>query len=183
MNSCFYLAIERLPLGTVAAIEFLPVIALAALAVRSRRNAAALALPIGILDAAPAFADPVVLAAAVGMGVSSSVIPYVSDQLAMARLSRATYALMVALMVALLPATATVIGVVVLTQVPSLRDPRGGAGGGRRGPAPAAHELTRRASTPGPVLAPSEPHGWSIRASWLPSSRRCVDLQYLARGC
>jgi inner membrane transporter RhtA len=43
------------------------------------------------------------------------VIPYVSDQLAMARLSRATYALMVAL----LPATATVIGVGVLTQVPS----------------------------------------------------------------
>ena len=27
MNSCFYLAIDRLPLGTVAAIEFLPVIA------------------------------------------------------------------------------------------------------------------------------------------------------------
>ena len=31
MNACFYLAIARLPLGTVAAIEFLPVIALAAL--------------------------------------------------------------------------------------------------------------------------------------------------------
>ena len=31
MNCCFYLAIDRLPLGTVAAIEFLPVIALAAL--------------------------------------------------------------------------------------------------------------------------------------------------------
>ena len=27
MNACFYLAIDRLPLGTVAAIEFLPVIA------------------------------------------------------------------------------------------------------------------------------------------------------------
>src|SRR3954467_4638346 len=26
MNSCFYLAIDRLPLGTVAAVEFLPVI-------------------------------------------------------------------------------------------------------------------------------------------------------------
>src|SRR5215218_10143145 len=26
MNACFYVAIERLPLGTVAAIEFLPVI-------------------------------------------------------------------------------------------------------------------------------------------------------------
>ena len=42
-------------------------------------------------------------------------IPYICDQLAMRRLSRATYALMVAL----LPATATVIGIVVLTQIPS----------------------------------------------------------------
>ena len=40
MNSCFYLAIDRLPLGTVAAIEFLPVIALAAVAARTGRNAA-----------------------------------------------------------------------------------------------------------------------------------------------
>ena len=30
MNVCFYVAIDRLPLGTVAAIEFLPVIAIAA---------------------------------------------------------------------------------------------------------------------------------------------------------
>ena len=51
-----------------------------------------------------------------GVGISSSVIPYVSDQLAMRRLARSTYALMVSL----LPATATVIGVVVLAQVPSL---------------------------------------------------------------
>ena len=42
-------------------------------------------------------------------------IPYVCDQLAMARLSRATYALLVSL----LPATATAVGVVVLAQVPS----------------------------------------------------------------
>ena len=40
MNSVFYLAIERLPLGTVAAIEFLPVVGLAALAARTRRNLA-----------------------------------------------------------------------------------------------------------------------------------------------
>src|SRR3954452_5551306 len=46
MNACFYLAIDRLPLGTVAAIEFLPVIALAALGVRSRRNLAALGLAV-----------------------------------------------------------------------------------------------------------------------------------------
>ena len=42
MNPCFYLAIDRLPLGTVAAIEFLPVIALAALGTRTPRNALAL---------------------------------------------------------------------------------------------------------------------------------------------
>src|SRR3954454_22018851 len=42
MNCCFYLAIDRLPLGTVAAIEFVPVIALAALGARSRLNATAL---------------------------------------------------------------------------------------------------------------------------------------------
>lgn len=35
MNSFFYLAIDALPLGTVAAIEFLPVIALVALAART----------------------------------------------------------------------------------------------------------------------------------------------------
>jgi inner membrane transporter RhtA len=179
MNPCFYLAIDRLPLGTVAAIEFVPVIALAALGTRTRRNGLALAaavggvylltdvrlegeplgvafallnavlfagyivlahrvaqsgmggidglaaamivawvavLPLGSWDAAPAFVDPVLLAAGVGVGTSSSVIPYVFDQLAMARMRRATYALLVAL----LPATATVIGIVVLGQVPSL---------------------------------------------------------------
>ncbi len=44
MNCAFYLAIARLPLGTVAAIEFLPVIALAAMGSRTRRNLAALGL-------------------------------------------------------------------------------------------------------------------------------------------
>ncbi|MPZ85827.1 MAG: EamA family transporter [Actinophytocola sp.] len=176
MNSCFYLAIDRLPRGTVAAVEFLPVIALAALGTRTGRNAAALLLavagvyllsdvrlvaeplgfvfaaanavlfalyivlghrvaqvrgidglalamliasvvaaPIGFGDALPAFGSLWTVLAAVGVGVSSSVIPYVCDQLAMARLSRGTYALMVAL----LPATATVIGVLVLAQVPT----------------------------------------------------------------
>src|SRR4051794_18203503 len=42
MNACFYRAIDSLPLGTVAAIEFLPVVGLAALGVRTRRNALAL---------------------------------------------------------------------------------------------------------------------------------------------
>lgn len=179
MNVCFYTAISRLPLGTVAAIEFLPVIALAAVGARSIRNLLALALavagvylltdvqlageplgiafafanailfalyivladrvakrpqlsgidglaaamliavvvvtPIGGWQAAPALLDPVALLAGIGVGISSSVIPYVTDQLAMARLPRATYALMVAL----LPAIATIIGIVVLTQIPS----------------------------------------------------------------
>ena len=46
MNCCFYVAIDRLPLGTVAAIEFLPVIVLAALGARTPRNAAALLLAV-----------------------------------------------------------------------------------------------------------------------------------------
>ena len=46
MNACFYLAIARLPLGTVGAIEFLGPIALAAVGVRSRRNVAALGLAV-----------------------------------------------------------------------------------------------------------------------------------------
>src|SRR5512132_4093563 len=46
MNCCFYEAISRLPLGTVAAIEFLPVIALAAVGARTPRNAVALALAV-----------------------------------------------------------------------------------------------------------------------------------------
>jgi inner membrane transporter RhtA len=179
MNACFYVSIDRLPLGTVAAIEFLPVIALAAVGMRTRRNAlalvsaiggvylltdvriegepvgvafafanaalfalyivlahrvarddrmsgidglggamlvAALAItPIGIWSAAPALLDPIALAAGIGVGISSSVIPYVCDQLAMARLSRAAYSLLVSL----LPATATVVGIVVLAQIPS----------------------------------------------------------------
>jgi inner membrane transporter RhtA len=179
MNACFYLAIDRLPLGTVAAIEFLPVIVLAALGARSARNFVALGLavggvyalvdvrlegePVGVafafanavlfaayivlahrlartdavsrLDglaaamlvavvvitlisgwsAARVLLEPVALVAGIGVGIASSVVPYVFDQLAMARLSRAGYSLMVAL----LPATATVIGVIVLAQVPT----------------------------------------------------------------
>jgi len=76
------------------------------------------ALPIGIGQALPAFASPLLLLAAIGVGVSSSVIPYVCDQLAMARLTRASFALLLSL----LPATATVIGIFVLRQLPSLAD-------------------------------------------------------------
>lgn len=178
MNICFYLAIARLPLATVGAIEFLGPIALAAAGARTRRNliallmaiagvylltrvrltgeplgylfafancllfvlyivlghriakaggaegierlgaamlvAAVVAVPFGFKQAIPAFHSPVLLLSAVGVGISSSVIPYVADQLAMARLPRATFALMLSL----LPATATVIGFVVLKQIP-----------------------------------------------------------------
>jgi inner membrane transporter RhtA len=179
MNASFYIAIDRLPLSTVGAIEFIGPIALAAAGMRTVRNWSALALasagvyvltgvqiageplgvvfafvncalftlyvvighrvaaaggaagvdrlgaamlvamlaalPIGIADAAPAFVSPMLLAAGIGVGISSSVIPYVCDQLAMARLPRATFALLLSL----LPATATVIGVIVLRQIPS----------------------------------------------------------------
>jgi inner membrane transporter RhtA len=77
--------------------------------------AAVVVTPFAGWAAVPAVGDPVALLAGVGVGISSSVIPYVCDQLAMARLARATYALMVSL----LPATATVIGIVVLAQIPS----------------------------------------------------------------
>jgi inner membrane transporter RhtA len=181
MNCCFYLAIDRLPLGTVSAIEFLPVIALAAVGTRSGRNAGALALavagvyvltdvrlrggalgfafafansalfalyivlahqvsrqpalrgidglgaamlvaavaitPLGGASVAPHLLDLTAIGAGIGVGVSSSVIPYVCDQMAMARLRRSTYSLMVSL----LPATATVVGLVVLGQVPAPR--------------------------------------------------------------
>ena len=74
--------------------------------------------PIGFLGAARAFGAPIAIAAGIGVGVSSSVIPYVLDQLAMARLPRSTYALFLAL----LPATATIMGVIVLRQIPSVAD-------------------------------------------------------------
>src|SRR4051794_1010980 len=46
MNCCFYSAIDRLPLGTVAAIEFVPVVLLAALGARTPRGVLALALAV-----------------------------------------------------------------------------------------------------------------------------------------
>ena len=77
--------------------------------------AAVVVTPIGGWAVLPVLSDPVAIAAGIGVGVSSSVIPYVADQLALARIARATYALMVSL----LPATATVIGIVVLGQLPT----------------------------------------------------------------
>jgi inner membrane transporter RhtA len=180
MNICFYVAIDRVPLGTVAAIEFVGPVLIAVMGISSRRNVVALLLavagvyvltdvrlvgePIGFAFAfanAGLFAayvvlghrvsrhaslggidglamamliatvvvtpvggpqvlnvmrDPIAVLAGVGVGICSSVIPYVCDQLAMGRMSRATYSLLVSL----LPATATVIGALVLAQVPTV---------------------------------------------------------------
>lgn len=74
--------------------------------------------PIGFKDVLPAFTQPLLLLAGIGVGICSSVIPYVCDQLAMARLPQATFALLLSL----LPASAAIIGVVVLRQIPTLID-------------------------------------------------------------
>lgn len=75
-------------------------------------------MPIGFSEALPALGSPLLVLAEIGVGVCSSVIPYVCDQLAMARLPRNTFALMLSL----LPATATVIGALVLGQFPTLQE-------------------------------------------------------------
>jgi inner membrane transporter RhtA len=80
--------------------------------------AAVAVTPFGLSGAIPAFQDPVLLLAGAAVGVCSSVIPYVTDQLAMARLPRSTFALMLAL----LPATATSLGFIVLGQLPTAQD-------------------------------------------------------------
>ena len=182
MNTAFYLALDRLPMSLVAAMEFVGTIGVAFYGLRTGRNLAALALtvagvfllidvkwssdpvglfwaalngalfvgyivlghrisesgasggvdllgaamaiafvfimPIGIVEAAQAFGSVELVLAGIGVGVCSSVIPYISDQLAMSRLPRASFALMLAL----LPAMATLIGVIVLAQIPSLQD-------------------------------------------------------------
>jgi inner membrane transporter RhtA len=183
MNTSFYLALDRLPMSLVAAVEFVGTIGVALLGLRTRRNLAALALavagvfvlidvrwssdplglfwtflngalfaayillghrlaergasggverlgaamaaaflfvlPVGLVQALGAVAgDPALLLAGIGVGVCSSVVPYVCDQLAMSRLPRASFALLLAL----LPATAAVVGAVVLAQLPSAKD-------------------------------------------------------------
>jgi inner membrane transporter RhtA len=74
--------------------------------------------PIGLGSALGALLDLKLVLAGAGVGVCSSVIPYISDQFAMARLSKATFGLMLSL----LPATACLVGIVVLRQIPSLSE-------------------------------------------------------------
>jgi inner membrane transporter RhtA len=182
MNTAFYLALARLPMSLVAAIEFVGTIGVALYGLRTARNLLALALaiggvfvlihvawssdplglvwgflngalfvcyivlghrmaetgaaagierlgaamtaaflfilPIGSAEAFSAFHNPVLILAGIGVGVCSSVIPYVCDQIAMSRLPRATFALLLSL----LPAMATIIAAVVLRQIPTGRD-------------------------------------------------------------
>src|SRR5579872_4625201 len=158
MNTAFYLALDRLPMSLVAAIEFVGTIGVALYGLRTARNLAALGLaifgvyllinvrwasdplglfwaflngalfvgyivlghkiseagasggverlgaamaiaflcimPIGFRQALRAFGNPTLVLAGAGVGVCSSVIPYVCDQLAMSRLPRASFALM-----------------------------------------------------------------------------------------
>lgn len=182
MNAAFYLALDRLPMSLVAAIEFVGTIGVALYGLRTGRNVAALVvacvgvfilidvswsrdpagllwaflngalfagyvvlghrisqdgaaggverlgaamafaflfiMPVGIFEAIKAFGALELVLAGVGVGVASSVVPYVCDQLAMSRLPRESFALLLAL----LPATAAVIGAVVLAQIPSVLD-------------------------------------------------------------
>ncbi len=182
MNTAFYLALDRLPMSLVAAMEFVGTIAIALYGLRTKRNVAALCLavvgvfvlidvkwesdplglawatlnatlfvgyvvlghraaaqgagsgvqqlgaamaiallmlmPVGFLQAWRAFAHVDLVFAGIGVGICSSVIPYVCDQMAMSRLPRASFALLLAL----LPATATIIAAIVLAQIPTTRD-------------------------------------------------------------
>lgn len=182
MNTSFYLALDRLPMSLVAAMEFVGTIGVALYGLRTKRNLCALSLavigvfilidvkwatdplglfwatlnaalfvgyimlghkasengasggverlgaamaialmflmPIGLYEAMKAFGTIELVLAGIGVGVCSSVIPYICDQLAMSRLPRASFALLLAI----LPATATIIAAIVLAQIPSLQD-------------------------------------------------------------
>jgi inner membrane transporter RhtA len=74
--------------------------------------------PVGLGGAAAAFPHPQLLLAGAAVGVCSSVIPYVTDQLAMARLPRASFALLLAL----LPMLGSVIGAAVRHQLLTRQD-------------------------------------------------------------
>ena len=177
MNLCFYLAMDRLPLGNAVAIEFTGPVVVAALGARSLRSAGALVLAVSgvavlagveaegtaagvgfaLLAAAfwasyillghrvarsPASVDglgigmlvgavaisgfgvsavggaldaPLVLALGLATGILSNVIPYRIDQTVMRRVDPHRFALLQAI----LPATATVVGLAALAQVPS----------------------------------------------------------------
>lgn len=182
MNTSFYLALERLPMSLIAAMEFVGTIGIALYGLRTGRNLLALILavigvfilidvkwstdplglfwsalnallfagyivlghkaseqgagegverlgaamaialvilmPVGLAQAARAFGSLELVLAGIGVGICSSVIPYVCDQFAMSRLPRASFALLLAI----LPVAATVIAALVLAQIPTPKD-------------------------------------------------------------
>ena len=183
MNLCFYLAMDRLPLGNAVAIEFIGPVAVAAVGARTLRSAGALILagagvvvlagveaegtargvtfallagafwagyillghrvarspasvdglglgmlvgavaisPFGVAAVGGALDAPLVLVLGVATGLLSNVIPYRIDQSVMRRVDPHRFALLQAL----LPVTATVVGLAALAQVPSSREALG----------------------------------------------------------
>lgn len=176
MNVAFYEALDRLPLGTAVALEFVGPVLVAALGSRSVRDVGALllvvfgvaliadvrwagstlgvlfalsaavlwagyivigkrvaslglgvdglAVGLGVatvllsplaLGAGPVWTSPRLLLLGIGVGVLSTVVPYALDQVVLRRTGQAAFALLLAL----LPVTATVVGLVVLRQVPT----------------------------------------------------------------
>ena len=76
--------------------------------------AAVVLSPLALL-AAPAATSPTLLLLGAGVGVASSVVPYALDQVVLRRVGRGRFALLLAL----LPLTATVVGAVGLAQLPT----------------------------------------------------------------
>ena len=180
MNLCFYLAMDRLPLGNAVAIEFTGPVVVAAIGARTLRSGGSLALavagvlvlagvesegtaggvgfallaaafwagyillghrvarspasvdglglgmlvgavaisPFGAAAVGGALDSPLVLVLGAATGLLSNVIPYRIDQAVMRRVDPHRFALLQAI----LPATATVVGLVALAQVPSGRE-------------------------------------------------------------
>ncbi|WP_133908417.1 EamA family transporter [Actinophytocola oryzae] len=177
MNLAFYESLDRLPLGTAVALEFVGPVLVAAFGSRSVRDFGALLLVVsgvvliadvrwagstlGVLFAlsaavlwaayivlgkrvasvglgvdglavgfgvatvvlsplalstGPVWSSPRLILLGVGVGVLSTVVPYVFDQIVLRRMGQARFALLLAL----LPVTATAIGFLVLRQVPTL---------------------------------------------------------------
>ncbi len=183
MNLCFYLAMQRLPIGNAVAIEFLGPVTVAAIGMRSRRSVVALIFavggvlalagvqaagtivgvlfallagmfwagyivlghrvatrpgatdglgvgmligalaisPFGTTEVVSTLDSPLVLAASLLTGLLSNVIPYRIDQAVMRRIDPHRFALLQAL----LPVTATLVGLATLAQVPSLQEALG----------------------------------------------------------
>ena len=180
MNYCFYLAIDRLPLGKSVVIEFLGPISVAAVFTRSRRNTGALVLaaagvailsgveiggdplgvlfifgaalfwatyivlgrrvaaldrgldglgvglligsialiPFGLTDLGELLTSPRLIGLCFLVGVFSSAVGYSIDQIVLRRIPVRRFSLLMAL----LPVTAMVVGLIALEQVPTIAD-------------------------------------------------------------